>query len=123
MLSASTLVRDLWERFEARDFAGAAELLCEDFVCEWPQSRERIRGRDHFIAVNAHYPGDWHIRVVRVIAEGNQVASEVHVSLDGRTDVAASFFELKDGKLWRLTEYWPESYPAQAWRERWVERF
>ena len=123
MLNGSTLVRKLWERFEVRDFAGAAELLHEDFVCTWLQSGERIRGRENFIAVNAHYPGDWHIHVVRVVAEGNQVASEVHVSLDGRTDVAASFFELKEGKLWRLTEYWAEPYAAQAWREKWVERF
>ena len=123
MTDGSTLVRELWEKFEARDFPSAAELLREDFVCTWPQSRERIRGRDNFIAVNAHYPGDWHIRIERIIAEGDQVASEVQVDIDGRTEVAASFFELKDGKLWRLTEYWPEPYAAQAWRARWVERF
>ena len=123
MPSGSTLVRALWERFEARDFAKAAELLHDDFTCDWPQTRERIRGKDNFIAINENYPGDWHIRIIRVVAKGDQAASEVHVDLGGRVEVAASFFELKDGKLWRLTEYWPEAYNAPDWRKEWVEHY
>ena len=33
------------------------ELASEDLVQEWPQSGERIRGRDNVIAVNEHYEG------------------------------------------------------------------
>ena len=57
MTDGSTLVRELWEKFEARDFPSAAELLREDFVCHLAPSHVNASGGgDNFIAVNAHYP-------------------------------------------------------------------
>ena len=114
-------VEGLWRAINARDFNAAGDLLHDDFVCEWPQSRERIRGRANFIAVNRDYPGDWSITVRRIVAGGDQAATEVNIRIDGRTDVAVSFFELRDGKILRETDYWPEPYDAPAWRARWVE--
>ena len=114
-------VEGLWRAINARDFNAAGDLLHDDFVCEWPQSRERIRGRANFIAVNRDYPGDWSITVRRVVASGDEAATEVSIRIDGRTDVAVSFFELRDGKILRETDYWPEPYDAPEWRARWVE--
>ena len=71
------IVTQLWEAMEARDWETVAGLLADDFVCEWPVSRERFRGRDNFVAVNRAYPGDWHVAVRQVIAEGDRAASEV----------------------------------------------
>ena len=114
-------VEGLWRAINARDFNAAGDLLHDDFVCEWPQSRERIRGRANFIAVNRDYPGNWSITVRRVVASGDEAATEVSIRIDGRTDVAVSFFELRDGKILRETDYWPEPYDAPEWRARWVE--
>lgn len=47
------VVEALWERIEARDWAGAGALVAEDAVVEWPVSRERIVGRTNFVAVNS----------------------------------------------------------------------
>jgi ketosteroid isomerase-like protein len=52
-------VEQLWQLFDARDFEAAGALLHDDFVCEWPQSRERIRGRENYVAINQNYPGTW----------------------------------------------------------------
>ena len=41
------VVERLWQLFDALDFEAAGELLHDDFECEWPQSRERIRGREN----------------------------------------------------------------------------
>lgn len=38
---------------------------------------------------------------------------------DGRV---VSFFELRDGLIWRITEYWPDPFEGPAWRSEWVER-
>jgi len=35
----------------ANDFRGAGELLHDEYLLEWPQSGERIRGRDIFVAI------------------------------------------------------------------------
>ena len=64
------VVRGLWEAMQARDWAGAAELVDEDVVVEWPVSRERMTGRENYISVNHEYPEGWEIRVLRVIGDG-----------------------------------------------------
>ncbi len=114
-------VRALWAAFDRFDFQAVAPLLHEDFVCEWPQSGERIRGGENFIAVNAHYPGRWRCSIRTLIANGAAVVTETDVS-DGETSVVAlSFFTFEQGKIRYLREYWPEPYAAQDWRKQWVE--
>lgn len=115
------VVARLWTAMEERAWDEVAALLADDFVCDWPVSGERIRGRDNFVAINRAYPGEWSIVVRRIVADGDCAASEVAVRLDGRTDVAVSFYALRGGKLVRVVEYWPEPYPAPAWRAAWVE--
>jgi hypothetical protein len=104
-----------------RDWEGVSPLLHDEFVREWPQSRERIRGRDNFVAVNRNYPGDWSITVDQVLVDGERAASHVTVHIDGRNEVAVSFYELRDGLIRRQIEYWPEPYSAPTWRAAWVE--
>lgn len=126
MSEPGEVVRALWERLEARDWDAAAELLAEDVVVDWPQTRERIRGRDRVIAVNRNYPEGWTIRVLRVLQDGDVAVSEVAVDhVDHGTFHAASFFEVEDGRIVRGTEYWvdPPSGDPPAWRAEWVERY
>jgi ketosteroid isomerase-like protein len=123
-MSADTeaVVRRFWKLMDAADFVGAGDLLADDFVCDWPQSRERIRGRANYDAVNAHYPGRWRIAVRRIVAAGEEAASEVVMANEeGTTHVAVSFFVVRDGRITRQIDYWPEPYAAPAWRAPWVE--
>lgn len=119
------VVERFWAAIHANDFRAAGELLHDDYVLQWPQSGERIRGRANFVAVNEHYPteGRWSVTVHRLIAEGDEVASEVTVT-DGvkLTARAITFSTVKEGKILRQTEYWPDPFEAAAWRARWVER-
>ena len=46
-----------FEDFERRDLDAFAELFHDDYVEEYPQSRERIRGKQNTRAVNENYPG------------------------------------------------------------------
>ncbi|GAP13403.1 ketosteroid isomerase-related protein [Longilinea arvoryzae] len=112
----------LWDAFDHLDFDAAGALLADDFVCEWPQSGERIRGRANFVAVNAHYPGRWRIRVLRVVAGGDEVVTEVEATWGEEKARAISFFRVRNGRICHLREFWPEPYPAQAWRAAWVEQ-
>ena len=116
------VVEQLWQSIDARDWDAVGALLHDDYVCDWPQSRERIRGRENFVAVNRNYPGEWRIVIERIVASGNEVVSDVAIPIDGRIDRAVSFFELRDGKIIRETDYWPEPFDAPAWRAQWVER-
>lgn len=122
MRESEKVVRALWNAFDRRDFAAAGALLSDDFVCEWPQSGERIRGRENFVAVNAHYPGEWRIRVLYAVVSGGEVATEVEATWGEHRAVAVSFFSVRAGRICRLREFWPEPYPAPDWRAAWVER-
>ncbi|MEO7909687.1 MAG: nuclear transport factor 2 family protein [Roseiflexaceae bacterium] len=115
------VVERLWQLFDARDFEAAGALLHDDFVCEWPQTRERIRGRENYRAMNQNYPGTWSVSIRRLIAEGDQVASEVVLTYGEEFVLAVSFFELRDGKIVRQVDYWPEPYPAPVGRAQWVD--
>jgi limonene-1,2-epoxide hydrolase len=119
------IVEQFWQRMSTFDFAGAGELLHDEYICEWPQSRERIRGRANFVALNAAYPGRWVIAIQRIVACHEQVTTEVtlrdQLAPAAAPVVAVSFFELRDGKIGYERDYWPEPYAAPADRAQWVE--
>jgi ketosteroid isomerase-like protein len=117
------MVERYWRTMNTNDWRAVGALLHDDYVLVWPQSGERIRGRENFIAVNANYPaaGAWRFTVHRVIADEVGAASDVTVTDGERMDRAASFFELRDGLIWQMTEFWPDPFEAPAWRAQWVE--
>ena len=93
---------------------------------EWPVSRERITGREKYVAVNREYPEGWEIRVLRVIGEGDQAASEVEVVHDTMGVFrAASFWTVSGGRITRGTEYWTGFGADEplAGRSQHVERY
>lgn len=97
----------LWLAFEARDWEGAAALLYPDLIAEWPLTRERFRGRDAFIKVNRDYPEGWHITTQQVVNGGDRVATQARVVMGDAVDYALSFFEVRDGLITRITDWWP----------------
>lgn len=113
--TAEELAVELWQRMEARDWAGVAARLAPEFVAEWPQSGERF-DRDGFLEVNRRYPGDWHIELVHVVASGEEAVTEVAVSIDGRVDRAVSFLRTSGGRITRIREFWPDPMDVPEWR-------
>jgi ketosteroid isomerase-like protein len=119
----SEVVAQLWRRIQARDWDSVGELLAEDFVLEWPHDLVRIRGRTNFVDFERSYPEGWSIEVLRVVAEGSTVVSEVRVPHPTVGPYyALSFFEVEDGRLTRGREYWVEErFELAGDRARWLE--
>lgn len=115
------IVSQLWKIFDEREFERVRELLHDDFVCIWPQSKEKIVGADNFIALNANYPGEWSIDVVRLISSGDTVVSEIELTHKHEKVHAVSFFEFADDKIIKATEYWGDVYEAPDWRRQWTQ--
>ena len=117
-------VRGFWDRIEARDWEGARALLADDVVVEWPASKERMVGAANVVAVNAAYPEGWSIHVLRVVADGAEVVSEVEVPQGADVHRAASFWTVEGGRIVRGREYWTAvgADPSPAWRAPYVER-
>jgi ketosteroid isomerase-like protein len=123
--TSKQVVAQFWAAMQANDFGAAGDILHDDYVLEWPQSGERLLGRANFVAVNRNYPasGPWRFTVHQLIAEGDEVVSDVSVT-DGVVKARAiTFSTVRDGRIVQQTEFWPEPFEAAAWRARWVERF
>jgi ketosteroid isomerase-like protein len=101
------VVDQFWRRIQARDWDGLGELLAPDVVLEWPNAQLRIRGRANFVEFNRTYPEGWAIEVLRLVAEGPIVVSEVRVPHPTVGPYyALTFLEVEDGQVTRGREYW-----------------
>jgi ketosteroid isomerase-like protein len=118
-------VAQLWEAFELRDWEAVRALLAENLVVEWPHSGERFVGAVNFIEMNRRHPApNWHIAVKRIVAEGDTVVSEVWVPTDAQPAFVTSFFEMNEGRIARIVEYWLDCEPEVAdWRADLRERY
>lgn len=118
------ILEAFWATMETNDFYAAAKLLHDDYILEWPQSGERIHGRDNFAAMNTAYPaeGKWTFQMNHIAAEGDLVVTDVSVSDGKLQDRCITFSTIREGKIWKQVEFWPEAFEAPKWRAQWVER-
>jgi hypothetical protein len=121
---AKGLVTAFADRLERRDWAALADVLAADVVYELPQTRERIRGRDRYVTFNAEYPGEWHIAPKVILGDDHDgsLLFEWQVD-DGEASLAVAFFEVADGLITKVTDFWPEPYEPPTGREHLTERF
>lgn len=106
-MSASDPVHQYWNFVQDRNWDGVASVLSEDIVVDWPATGERITGRSNFVRVNSEYPEGWTIKVRSVIAQGNQVASDVEVPMEGvGVFRVGSFWTVHEGVIDSGVEYW-----------------
>ncbi|HSM50926.1 MAG TPA: nuclear transport factor 2 family protein [Thermoanaerobaculia bacterium] len=123
-MTAVGVARGFWRLMATNDFHAVGAVLAPEFVLEWPQSRERIRGAERFARMNAEYPahGPWSFTIHRLVGGESEAVSDVTVTDGVQTARAISFFEVRAGRITRLVEYWPEPYDAPAHRAHLVER-
>lgn len=108
---------------EERDWSALGDLLAEEVVYEMPQTGERIRGKPAFLRFNAEYPGDWHLRARRIVADGRYAAAWLDARVGAEPMEACVWFDLSDeGLITRVVDYWPERYEPPAGREHLAER-
>ncbi len=114
----------LWKALAAGDWDAAATYLHDDYVQEWPQSGERIVGRDNMLAINKSFPGGLpRMSFRRISGEGDLVVLETELRYaDGSVYRGVSIIELRDGRIARETDYFAEPFVAPQWRAQWVER-
>ncbi|MFF4540837.1 nuclear transport factor 2 family protein [Streptomyces aureus] len=117
-------VERYWAHADARDWEAFAELLAEDVVYTLPQTRERISGRERYVEFNREYPGDWHVRIERVMAEPGQAVTWTQVTVGLEEMHAITFFTADaHGRIATVTDFWPEPYEPPAGRDHLAERY
>ena len=122
-------LRDLYTSGDIQELARqVAELGSDDMVQEWPQSGERIRGRDNIVTVNQQYEGATgtapSLTLRRIVKPGDAWIVEGTIDYGDGTPVSlVSIFETDDdGKVTRETDYFANPFDAPEWRRQWVEK-
>ena len=120
---AVEVVEKFWELMRSNDFRSVGAVLSDDYVLEWPQSNERIRGRDKFAAMNKEYPahGLWQFTINKMVGNGSEVVTDVSVTDGVQKARAISFFTVIGKKIVRMVEFWPDSYEAPQNRKHLTE--
>ena len=125
-----------------RDLDTMDQLRHADYVSEYPQSGERIRGTANARAMHEHYPGGLPRSEADKIhgGEDHWVSTPIGTLLriDGTGDVytalvtvfysgedrpwhLAVVIELRDGKVLKETAIFGPPFDPPAWRAQWVE--
>lgn len=134
-------IAERYARALPADFETLGTLQHDDFVQEFPQSGEVIRGRENFRKAHENYPGGtpgnevarvtgtedrWVLTptftLVRVTGSGDTftIESKAVYPDGGRYDVV-TLVEISDGKVLRARAYFAPEFEAPAWRAEWVE--
>ena len=111
-----------WAASASGDQNTEHEIYADDAVCDYPQSGERILGRQNLQALRSHHPGKpagFEIR--RLFGSGDLWITEYSIAYLGRLSYTVSIMEFKNGKVVHETQYFADPFDAPAWRAQWVE--
>jgi SnoaL-like protein len=111
-----------WAASDASDFEAEHDIYLEDSMLEYPQSGERIRGRQNIQASRAAQPSQKRFAIRRIIGSGDLWVTEFVLSYDGRPSYTVSIMEFRDGKVARETQYFNDPFEPGPSRAQWVER-
>jgi len=138
--------REVIERYAKahvdHDYDAMDELRHAEYVCEYPQSGERIRGTANVRAIMENYPTKPDFTTASVIGSEDKWVStpvgtllrimgtgDVYTTLsrfmypgDSRPWHQASVIEMRDGKVVKETTIFGAAFDPPQWRAQWVER-
>jgi SnoaL-like protein len=111
-----------WAASDANDFAGEHEIYREDAVLDYPQSGERIRGREKIQESRTVQPSKKRFSVRRIVGEGELWVTELVLTYDGIPSYTVSIMEFSHGKVAHETQYFGEPFKPGPSRAHLVDR-
>jgi hypothetical protein len=111
-----------WAASDINDFEREHDIYNPDAVLEYPQSGERIRGRNNIRASRMAQPNAKRFAVRRIVGAGDPWVTEFVLTYDGRPSYSVSIMEFLDGSVARETRYFADPFEAGPSRAQWVER-
>jgi hypothetical protein len=110
-----------WDASDANEFAAEHEIYHADAVLDYPQSGERIRGRDNIQESRRVQPSNKRFKVRRITGGGALWVSEFTLSYDGVPSWVVSIMEFRDGLVAHETQYFADRFEPGPSRAHLVE--
>jgi hypothetical protein len=111
-----------WNASDAGDFETEHAIYCDDATLDYPQSGERIRGRDNIRESRYVQPSKKRFAVRRVIGSGDLWITEFVLTYDDTPSYVVSIMEFRDGLVAHETQYFADAFEPGASRAHLVER-
>jgi len=111
-----------WNASDAGDFAAEHDIYCDDAMLDYPQSGERIRGRDNIRESRYVQPSKKRFTVRRIIGRGDLWVTEFTLTYDDTPSYVVSIMEFRDGLVAHETQYFAERFEPGPSRAHLVER-
>jgi hypothetical protein len=112
-----------WQASAAGDLNAEHTIYDDDAICDYPQSGERILGRNNLQALRSHHPdkpSGFDVR--RIQGKDDLWITEYTISYHARASCVVSIMEFRNGKVIHETQYFSDPFEAPGWRSRWVEQ-
>ena len=111
-----------WNASDAGDFEAEHDIYHEDAVLDYPQSAERIRGRDRICESRYLQPNKKRFAVRRIAGAGDLWITELVIRYDDAPSYTVSIMEFRDGLVARETQYFADRFEPAPSRARLEER-
>ena len=108
--------------FEHQDIDSIADVVHDDYLEEFPQSGERIRGKENVRKVYESYPALPSLIDYSYEVSGDLAVIEMTLEYYGNRMNVCEIVDFEDGKMKRLRGYFTEPFEAPEWRAHRVER-
>jgi len=110
-----------WAASRTGDQGGEHDIYHEDAICDYPQSGERVLGKRNLRVLREQFPAAPTLSVRRIFGTGDLWITEFVITYEGRMVHYVSIMEFREVKVFRETQYITDPFPAQTWREPYVE--
>jgi hypothetical protein len=110
-----------WQASDEGDFMVEHEIYHSDAVLDYPQSGERIRGRENIRESRLVQPNVKRFAVSRIIGANELWITELVLSYDGRPSFVVSIMEFQNGLVARETQYFSDRFDPAPSRADLVE--
>lgn len=110
-----------WDASDSNDFAAEHDIYHAAAVLSYPQSGERICGRDRICESRTVQPNHKRFTVRRIVGSGDLWVTEFTLSYDGVPSYAVSIMQFSDGRVISETQYFTDGFAPSASRAHLVE--
>lgn len=119
--AARGMIKNHFE-WTGRDEVRASRLYAQDALLEFPQSDERIRGRDNIAGFRSAYPARLTFEVHRITGHDDLWVNEYTIRYDDSDPhFVVGIMRLAGEEVVRETVYVTQRWEPPAWRVPWVE--
>lgn len=111
-----------WEASDQSNFEVEHEIYRQDAVLDYPQSGERIRGRENIQESRTVQPNRKRFAIRRIVGSGDLWITEYVLTYDDIPSYVVSIMEFREGLVAHETQYFSDHFDPSPLRAHLVER-